>query len=418
MAKKADVKKDTRPANALTESVSLLEKIFSSKKMSNPFVTLNEDDFTTSLPHIPTGSITIDYLMGGKLNRYGVPPCPGFPKGRVVNLYGQESSGKTTLALTVAANVIAMGGTVAYIDFENAIVPSYAKTLGVPIEDKHHFMLMQPETLEQGITILYACAIRGVDLIVIDSVGAGIPKAVMEQGLDEKGSSGRVGALAQMWSNILPQIRTRIMKSGSCVVGISQLRKTINTSGYGDASGTTTQGGEAWKFYSDIRFGLRRIKTEKNKEFDALSHSSKDEISTGTKIKAKADKCKVSAMQGREVEFYIRFGEGIDDLRSVVEFAEKVGIVHRDSGSSWYSWERPDGEVLKIQGMEKFKEAVRSTPNGIEELRRVTKERLYASDIPLVAEDDKTEEEELLDIESILSAGSVKPAETSEEAGS
>jgi len=401
--KKDVLPKDARPGNALTDTTAVLVKAFALKKMSNPFVTLNDDDFLKPLPHIPTGSIMIDYLMGGKLNRYGVAPCPGFPKGKIVNLYGQESSGKTTLSLMVAASVIATGGTVVYIDWENAIVPSYAKSLGVPIEDKHHFMLCQPETLEQGAAIIYACAERGVDLIVIDSVGAGVPQAVLDQTIDEKGKQGRVGAMAQLWSNMLPQFRNKIMRSGSCIVGISQLRKSINTTGHGPAPAPAAQGGEAWKFYSDIRFGLRRLNMEKSKEWDAMAHSSKEEIATGAKIRAKADKCKVSAMQGREVDFYIKFGEGIDDLRSVVEYASKLGIVKKEG--SWYSWECPNGEAVRVQGTEKFQAAVKDAPNGVAELRRVTLERLYASDAALVAEDDKTEDDDMLDLDSILSGG-------------
>jgi len=397
--------KKAKPApvtNALTESVEVLRALFKSKKMSDPFVTLDEDDFMQSLPHIPTGSIMLDYLMGGKLNQYGVPPCPGFPKGKVINLYGQESSGKTTVALMVAANVIAAGGTVLYIDWENAIVPAYAKTLGVPINDKIHFMLSQPDTLEQGISSIWVVVNRGIDLVVIDSVGAGVPKAVMEQALDEKGAAGRVGASAQIWSTMLPQIRSKIIKTGTCVVGISQLRSTINTSGYGDATSSQAQGGNAWKFYSDIRFGLRRIKTEKSKEYDVMAHSSSEEVTTGAKVRARADKCKVSAMQGREVEFYLKHGEGVDDLRSVIEFAQRHGIVKKDG--SWYGWEKADGSSIRLQGREAFQEAVRSNPDAAAELRRLTISRLYASDA-CVPEDDKGVEEEALDIESILSAG-------------
>jgi hypothetical protein len=245
---------------------------------------------------------------------------------------------------------------------------------------------------------------RGIDLVVIDSVGAGVPKAVMEQALDEKGAAGRIGASAQIWSTMLPQIRSKIMKTGTCVIGISQLRATLNTSGYGDSTSSQAQGGNAWKFYSDIRFGLRRIKTEKMKEYDVMSHSASDEITTGAKIRARADKCKVSAMQGREVEFYIKHGEGVDDLRSVIEFAQRHGIVKKDG--SWYSWERANGTSIRVQGRESFQDAVKANPDDVAELRRLTIARLYSSDA-CVPEEDKAEEEEVLDIESILAAGSI-----------
>jgi len=307
-----------------------------------------------SLPHLPTGSMIIDYLIGGKPNRHGVPPCPGLPKGKILNLYGHEGSGKTTIALTAAATTLANdpNASCVYIDWEHEVVPDYAAALGVPIGDPDRFMLCQPDTLDEGIAILWTMASAGIDLIVLDSVGAGVPKAYFEKSVAETADQGRVGMNAAVWSQFLPKLKGRINKTGSHVIGISQIRSAINTRGYGDP--ITVQGGKAWKFYSALRMKLQRVKTEKNSDYSVLTNKTEERV-TGAIIKAKLDKCKVSPQQGNEELFYIRWGEGIDDLRSMIE----IGISHKivKKAGAWIGWMQPDGEELRMQGMEKFRKA-------------------------------------------------------------
>ena len=408
--KKAVAKEKT----ALQIGTDLVQKAFKTKKLDDPFVAINEDSFKKSLPHLPTGSTMVDYLIGGKLNRFGVPPCPGLPKGKVINLYGRESAGKTTLALTIAAKTIANGGTVAYIDWENAIVNDYAKALGVPVDNDAQFKLVQPSTLEEGLMVIWAYAKAGVDLIVIDSVGAGVPKAVMEQSLDEKGSSGRIGAVAAMWSNFLPQLRgvikegiiikdkKKTIKNATVIVGISQLRSAINTSGYGAAAGDggSTQGGNAWKFYSDVRMGMTRLASEKTEGYDTMKHK-KEKLSSGVKVRVRADKCKVSASQGRDVELYIKYGYGIDDLRSLILYGSTHKILKKDG--SWFSWERGNGELLKSQGMDSFKDAIYESPGAVDEIYALATAAIYSSDDVLVDPDADTDEDmSMLEINNIL----------------
>jgi recombination protein RecA len=308
-----------------------------------------------SLPHLPTGSMIIDYLIGGKPNRHGVPPCPGLPKGKILNLYGHEGSGKTTIALTAAATTLAKdpNAAVCYIDWEHEVVPDYASALGVPIGDADRFMLCQPDTLDEGIAILWTMASAGVDLIVLDSVGAGVPKAYFEKSVAETADQGRVGMNAAVWSQFLPKLKGRINKTGTAIIGISQIRSAINTRGYGDP--ITVQGGKAWKFYSALRMKLQRVKTEKNSDYSTLTNKTEERV-TGAIIKAKLDKCKVSPQQGNEELFYIRWGEGIDDLRSMIE----IGVSHKviQKSGSWIGWNKPDGDELRMQGMEKFRKAI------------------------------------------------------------
>jgi len=264
----------------------------------------------------------------------------------------------TTLALTMAASIIEGGGTVLYIDWENEIVPYYAQTLGVPISDNSKFMLSQPESLEEGMVVAYTAAKHGVDLIVFDSVAAGVPKKLLEGKLDEVANIGQVGLLAALWSKFLPKLKATANKSGTAVVGISQLREKINTTGYGGET-SDTQGGRAWKFYSALRVKLQRVRTEKTKVVNNIKNIVEDRV-TGAQIKVKLDKCKVSPQQGNEEIMYIRQGEGIDDYRTIIE----IGVAHNiiKKSGSWIEWANPrTDEAFKCQGMEKFRSTLIET---------------------------------------------------------
>lgn len=350
-----------------------------------------------SFPCLSTGSIIIDHLIGGKPNRHGVPPCPGFPKSRITNLYGHEGSGKTTIALTSAATTIKAGGTVCYIDWEHEIVPDYAMSLGVPIGDEDRFMLCQPDTLDDGFKILWVMATAGIDLIVLDSVGAGVPKAYFEKKINETADQGRVGMNAAMWSQFLPKIKARIAKTGTAILGISQIRDAINTMGYGDK--ITVQGGKAWKFYSAIRMKLQKVNTEKATGYSALTNKSEDRV-TGAKVRAKLDKCKMSPQQGNEEDFYIRWGDGIDDVRSLLEIA----IAHRlatKSGST-FSWTDPEGNQHKRAGMEKFREIFLSDAKLMKALEKQVRPYLALGGVSSVGAASDDDDEDLFDDEPLL----------------
>lgn len=365
-------KKVTGPT-ALDEARKFLEE---SKKIvisDNSLVKVDENEHRESLPHFSSGSVIIDFLIGGKPNRYGVMPCPGFPRNRIVLIYGQSSAGKTTLALTAAASVIRDGGTVCYIDYENAISIPYAKALGVPVEDTSKFLLYQPDTIEEGESILSAMALAGVDLLVVDSVGEGVFKADKEKSLGLSDSGSGLGSHARFWSDKLGSLRGSIGKSGSCLLGISQVRTNIKASS-GPGELHMARGGEAWKFGSDIRLYLRVVNKEKGKVYDPLVHKMVDRVIAST-VKAEIKKSRISASQGMEAEFHIRFGEGIDDIQSVIEVAMAHGIVKK--GGAWYSWGRPSGEI-KGCGAEKFRAALVAEKGAWEEIRRLIMTKLAA----------------------------------------
>lgn len=347
-------------------------------------VVMDDSMLQESLPHIPTGSIIIDYLIGGERNERGVMPCPGIPRGRITQLWGHESAGKSTLALTAAATCCAQGGTVLFVDWENAIVPDYAAALGVPVTDPNKFELVQPDTLEDGLKLAQIYALAGVDLIIFDSVGAAVPARIANRDLGEVGEQARVGELQAVWSQELPNLRGAAAKRGAAILGISQIRAKISTGpSYGPQ--TQPQGGNAWKFYSDVRIELRRVKTEKSNLFDALTNT-KDQRITGGLINCKLIKCKISSSQGREGRFYIRHGEGIDDIRSVMELATKYKLIKK--AGSWLTWETPGGEEIKCQGTDKLRDHLKENPSDFRVL--VNAVTPYLSTFK--AEDDEFEE--------------------------
>jgi recombination protein RecA len=256
------------------------------------------------------------------------------------------------LALSVAAQACKEGGQVCYIDWENAIAPGYAADIGVPIYDPDKFILAQPNTLEEGMKLMWIMGSAGVDLIVLDSVSAGVPEEIWKQKMDAQGHLGRLGLHAAKWSAFLPKIRRQISKSGTAIVAISQLREKINTGGFGHGDSTSTSGGRAWKFYPDIRLKLSRVKQESSKQYNAMTHKMEDQKSSGV-VRAKIEKSKISDAQGKEQDFYIRYGYGIDDVRSLIDLASRHGIVKKSG--AWYIWETPDGEEIRGQGIEKFR---------------------------------------------------------------
>lgn len=329
----------------------------------DPVVPLTANTLRQSMPHLPFGSIIVDYLIGGRPNSFGVPPCPGAPRGRILNLYGNAGAGKTTLALTEAATTCANGGTVVYIDWENEVEPRYASVIGVPVEDESKFLLMQPNTLEEGMKIMVQMAREGVDLIVVDSVGAAVPEDLYEREIGEEGNQTRIGLVAQKWSQFLPKFKSLIAKSGTAVTGISQLRKKINSQGHGPD--VEVQGGEAWKFFSAVRMHLRVYSKEKVKRFNPIT-GKMEEIVVGTTVRAKLDKCKVSDSVHHEQNFFLTSGKGIDNARSVVDIAVATKIINKSG--AWYEWVSAPEAPIKAQGIDSLINNITSQANGIQTL--------------------------------------------------
>lgn len=399
--KKADTaatKMTPAKANGLMAARAAVTKVL---KDGDPTVDVDPASMKKSRPHIPTGSVALNYLIGGRLNRMGIAPCPGWPRGGISQIYGHESSGKTTVALFAAKEAIDGGGMVAFIDWEHALDLAYARGLGVPVDDPNKFYLVQPNTLEDGMKVLWACASQGVDLIILDSISAGVPAEIFGQSLEEQGKIGRVGLQAAKWSIFLPKVATLINQTGSHVMGLSQLRKKINTQGYGGDQ-TQASGGEAWKFYSYVRMKFQRVKSENGKVYNALTHKM-EEQTVSSVIKAKIDKSKVSGSQQHTGEFYVVFGDGIDDLRTCID----VCVNHKkiEKGGAWYTFNRKDGTTIKSQGLASFKDDLYKTPGAVAEVTKLAMDTLQSigGDITVAVEED----DEGIDLSQILGGADV-----------
>jgi len=329
------------------------------KSLKEDFVVkLDTNSISKTTPHIPTGSLALDYLIGGKENANGVKPCPGIPRGRITNIYGNPGAGKTTIALQTAAQTCMAGGTVLYIDWENEVEPKYAAELGVPISDPSKFMLVQPDTLENGLKFMAMAAKEGVDLIVIDSVGAGVPQAMFEK---NEGEAPAVGLNARTWSVYLPKLKGLIAKHNTAVIGISQLRDAIGGMPSFSGPKTLAQGGKAWQYYSSLQIKLSVVQKEKGKEWDALQGKSIETV-TGAVVRAHLDKCKVSDSVHHEADFYLMSGKGVDNERTVIELAIANGVIAKKG--AWFSWMGPKGEI-RGQGLQTFRDNLASTEGAL-----------------------------------------------------
>ena len=289
------------------------------------------DKAELNVDFIPTGSLALDVALG----------IGGLPKGRIVEIYGPESSGKTTLALHVVAEAQKRGGEVAFVDAEHALDPTYARALGVKVED---MLISQPDTGEQALEITEALVRSGaIDVIVVDSVAALVPRAEIE---GEMGDS-YVGLQARLMSQALRKLTGAIGKTNCIVIFINQLREKVGIM-YGNPEVTT--GGRALKFYASVRIDVRRI--------EALKNGS--EI-VGNRTRAKVVKNKV-APPFREAEFDIMYGEGISHFGELIDLGVKLELVQKSG--SWFSI----GETRIGQGRDAAKRYLQENPETADKL--------------------------------------------------
>ena len=289
------------------------------------------DNVQPNVEAIPTGSLALDLALG----------IGGVPRGRIIEIYGPESSGKTTLALHVLAQAQKMGGEVAFVDAEHALDPTYARALGVKIED---MLISQPDTGEQALEITEALVRSGaIDVVVVDSVAALVPRAEIE---GEMGDSF-VGLHARLMSQALRKLTGIIAKTNTVVIFINQLREKVGVM-YGTPEVTT--GGRALKFYASVRIDVRRIETLK---------SGGEMI--GNRTRAKVVKNKV-APPFREAEFDIMYGEGISKLGEMLDLGVKLDLVQKSG--SWFNM----GEVRLGQGRDAAKQYLRDHPDEADAL--------------------------------------------------
>ncbi|MBQ3489496.1 MAG: recombinase RecA [Clostridia bacterium] len=328
---------------ALATALSQIEKDFG----KGTIMKLGENAHM-SVEAIPTGSLTLDLALG----------IGGVPKGRIVEIFGPESSGKTTVALHIAAEVQKLGGEAAFIDAEHALDPIYAKALGVNIDN---LLVSQPDSGEQALEITDALVRSGaVDVVVVDSVAALVP----QQEIDGDMGSSHVGLQARLMSQALRKLSGSISKTNCVVIFINQLREKVGVM-YGNPE--TTTGGRALKFYASVRIDVRKVENLKQG----------DEV-FGNRVKCKVVKNKV-APPFRVAEFDIIYGKGISKAGEIIDVAIELGIIQKSG--SWFSY---NGEKV-AQGKENTKKAIAENQALMLELEE--KIKLRGKDIDLTSDD-------------------------------
>lgn len=305
---------------------------------------------------ISTGSLGLDIALG----------IGGIPKGRIIEIYGPESSGKTTLALQIVAECQKKGGICSFIDAEHALDVTYAKRLGVDVEN---LLVSQPDFGEQALEILETLTRSGgVDLIIVDSVAALTPKSEIEGDMGDQ----HVGLQARLMSQALRKVTGIIHKMNTTVIFINQIRMKIGVMGYG--SPETTTGGNALKFYASVRIDVRRIATLKQ-----------GEQNIGNRVKAKVVKNKV-APPFRGAEFDIMFGEGISKEGELIDYGVKLDIV--DKSGAWFSYE----DKKLGQGKENAKIFLKENPQIAQEIEDKIKASISLTDDLSSSDDENLED--------------------------
>ena len=330
---------DEQKKQALKVALGQIEKQFG--KGSVMF--LGKEEFRTDIEAVSTGSLSLDLALG----------IGGLPRGRVVEIYGPESSGKTTLALHVIAEMQKLGGTAAFIDAEHALDPTYAKRLGV---DTDNLLISQPDTGEQALEITdMLVRSGGVDIVVVDSVAALTPKAEIE---GEMGSS-HMGLQARLMSQALRKLTSNIKKTNTMVIFINQLRMKIGVM-FGNPE--TTTGGNALKFYASVRLDIRRIGAIKKG----------DEI-LGNETRVRVLKNKV-APPFKKAEFQILYNQGISRESEVIDLGVELGLVEK--AGAWYSVE---GERIG-QGRDNARDYLKGNSEICQKIEVKIREKLMSSD--------------------------------------
>src|SRR6476646_7489968 len=317
-----DDRQDRERLKAIELAVSQIEKQFG----KGSIMRLGQKDIVTTMPSISTGSVSLDYALG----------IGGVPRGRVVEIFGPESSGKTTLSLQVIAEAQKLGGMAAFVDAEHALDAQYASKLGVELDN---LLVSQPDNGEQALEIVEVLVRSGgVDVVVVDSVAALVPRAEIEGEMGE----AQMGLQARLMSQALRKLTGVVSKSKTCLIFINQLREKIGVM-FGNPE--TTTGGRALKFYASVRMDIRRIASIKD-----------GDVVVGGRTRLKVVKNKV-APPFREAEFDVMYGEGISRYGDLIDLAVDKRIVEKSG--AWFAY---GGERLG-QGRENAKQFLKENPD-------------------------------------------------------
>ena len=323
---------------ALEAAVAQIERAFG----KGSIMRLGQQENAVDMPAISTGSLGLDLALG----------IGGLPKGRIIEIYGPESSGKTTLALHVVAEAQKQGGTCAYVDAEHALDPIYARKLGVKIDD---LLISQPDTGEQALEIADTLVRSGtISVLVVDSVAALVPKAELEGDMGDQ----HMGLQARLMSQALRKLTASVARTNTLVIFINQIRMKIGVM-FGNPE--TTTGGNALKFYASVRMDIRRIGSIKDHE---------DVIGNQTRVKIVKNKV---APPFKTVDFDILYGEGVSKMGELLDLGVKAGLIEK--AGSWFSYK--DDRIG--QGRESARQYLKDNPKVAAELEKAIRD--HAKDI-------------------------------------
>jgi len=338
---------DENKQKALGAALMQIEKQFG----KGAVMRMGDDAASRDIQTVSTGSLTLDIALG----------CGGLPRGRVIEIYGPESSGKTTMTLSTIAQMQKVGGTAAFIDAEHALDPAYAEKIGVNVDD---LLVSQPDTGEQALEIVdMLVRSNAVDIVVIDSVAALTPKAEIEGDMGDS----HMGLQARLMSQALRKLTANIKRSNTMVIFINQIRMKI---GVMFGSPETTTGGNALKFYASVRLDIRRIGAIKKG----------DEI-IGNETRVKVVKNKV-APPFKQAEFEILYGEGVSFLGELIDLGVKYGFVNK--AGSWYSY----GKDKIGQGKDNVRAYLKDNPQVVEELEANIRAEVFGKKGETIVESD------------------------------
>ncbi len=331
---------------------------------------------------VNSGSTVLNMLIGGSRTDDGSFVCPGYPRGRIIEIYGRESSGKSTLALGAMAQAINNGGKLngcgLYVDLECAVVDKYAKKIGVDFTAGSAERVM-PHSFEETESLVTNAALQGVDLIVIDSVAGLVSNREVSRDTSDSKQKQGVAEVPRLMSNWMPKLQGIIARTGTCVIMLNQTRDKIGAMGYTEEALKSTTGGNALKFWSSVRMLLKPKISTKAKRFNPLTKSM-EEVQIATDIEIKMIKNKVDAKQGHTGLITVRYGVGVDELRTMLNVAEayKIAKVGKNAKKQevWSYKSAKTGKVVEGIGVERFRLEIGRDQEALVEMLGLCQQKL------------------------------------------
>jgi recombination protein RecA len=366
------------------------------------------------VPYINTGSTVLNMLVGGSRLANGAFVCPGWPKGKIVEIYGRESSGKSTIALTAMGHTVTNGGCGLYVDLECAVIDAYAMKLGVDFRGPEEggpgtAMRCQPHSFEETETIINAAALNGIDIIVVDSVAGLVSEREINRDVSDKDQKQGIAEIPRLMAGWMPKLQRIIASTDTLVIFLNQTRDKIGAIGFSEEAKKTTTGGNALKFWAAIRMLLKPKNSTKAKVYNPITKSRED-VQIATDVQCKVIKNKIDATQGHAGMITIRYGVGIDELRTMMNVAEAYGIIKKEKNKKrqdvFKLGSTKTDKIIEATGIEKFRlELIKS--GLLEEMVELSKEKIVQGfqimddeQLAALAEDAVTKENDDYDDDS------------------